>query len=96
MMLKLKSLCVCEISAVLGVSSATTSNHLSYLKSTGFIEDKKDGKWINYALIENPTSKLVCDIMQKLDEWFYDSEIISLDRELIQKVDRYIITAEKQ
>jgi len=95
MMLKLKSLCVCEISSVLGVSSATASNHLSYLKATGFIEDKKDGKWINYTLIENPQVKLVCDIMKNLDEWFYNTKIISQDRELLQKVDRYIITAEK-
>ncbi|KXK51693.1 MAG: ArsR family transcriptional regulator [Chlorobi bacterium OLB5] len=49
-MLQIKPLCVCEITEILGLAASTVSKHLTILKKAGFIEDFKDGKWINYSL----------------------------------------------
>ena len=43
-------LCVCQIQAVLGLAPSTVSKHLSTLKAAGLVEDRRDGKWIEYTL----------------------------------------------
>jgi ArsR family transcriptional regulator len=92
MMLLHKPLCVCEITSVLGLSTATVSNHLSYLRNSGFIEDEKDGKWINYRISTNINNPIVRNIIDSLPEWFDDEKEIQSDLAKVQKVDRYDIT----
>ncbi|MCF8414300.1 MAG: metalloregulator ArsR/SmtB family transcription factor, partial [Melioribacteraceae bacterium] len=48
-MLKERILCVCEIRTILGLANSTVSQHLRILKENGFIEESKDGKWVNYS-----------------------------------------------
>ncbi len=43
-------LCVCQVQAVLGLAPSTVSKHLAILKVAGLVEDRRDGKWIQYAL----------------------------------------------
>ena len=43
-------LCVCQVQAVLGLAPSTVSKHLAILKTARLVEDKRDGKWIEYAL----------------------------------------------
>jgi arsenate reductase/ArsR family transcriptional regulator len=45
-------LCVCQVQVVLGLAPSTVSKHLSILKSAGLVEDKRDGKWIQYTLLK--------------------------------------------
>jgi arsenate reductase/ArsR family transcriptional regulator len=43
-------LCVCQVQAVLGLAPSTVSKHLAILRGAGLVEDRRDGKWIEYAL----------------------------------------------
>lgn len=43
-------LCVCEITAIIGLSQPTISSHLKLLESAGLIDHKKDGLWVNYSI----------------------------------------------
>lgn len=43
-------LCVCQITAVLGLSTATVSKHLSILRLAGLVAQRKDGRWVYYRL----------------------------------------------
>lgn len=45
-------LCVCQIQAVLALAPSTVSKHLNILKVAGLVEDRRDGRWIHYALTE--------------------------------------------
>ena len=45
-----KDLCVCEITAIIGLSQPTISSHLKLLESAGLIDHKKDGLWVNYSI----------------------------------------------
>jgi ArsR family transcriptional regulator len=45
-------LCVCDIVAALDMVQPKVSFHLSALKESGFIKDRKQGKWIHYSLNE--------------------------------------------
>lgn len=43
-------LCVCQVQAVLGLAPSTISKHLAILKVAGLVDDRRDGKWIEYTL----------------------------------------------
>ncbi|MFS7243907.1 metalloregulator ArsR/SmtB family transcription factor [Serratia proteamaculans] len=43
-------LCVCELSSTLEESQPKISRHLSMLRESGLLMDRRDGKWIHYRL----------------------------------------------
>lgn len=45
-----KELCVCEIVDSLDEPQYKISKHLKELKLAGLVEEKKDGKWVNYSI----------------------------------------------
>lgn len=45
-------LCVCDIMAALNLPQSTTSRHLSYLKNSGWVDDRREGVWMYYSLTE--------------------------------------------
>ena len=56
-------LCVCEITAIIGLSQPTISSHLKLLESAGLIDHKKDGLWVNYSISGDmdPDIKVILD-----------------------------------
>lgn len=48
-MLQNRELCVCQIMAVLNMSSSTVSRHLSILRMAGLVRDRKEGRWVYYS-----------------------------------------------
>jgi ArsR family transcriptional regulator len=49
-------LCVCDLMAVLALPQSTVSRHLSYLKNTGWVLDRRQGTWMHYRLNEENTA----------------------------------------
>jgi ArsR family transcriptional regulator, arsenate/arsenite/antimonite-responsive transcriptional repressor len=45
-----RELCVCDIMAVLELPQSTVSRHLSYLRNTGLVEDRRQGIWMYYRI----------------------------------------------
>jgi ArsR family transcriptional regulator len=43
-------LCVCDLTAVLGLPQSTISRHMGKLKSAGLVTDRRAGKWVHYQL----------------------------------------------
>lgn len=41
----------CDLVEPLGVSQPTVSHHLKVLRETGFVESKKDGRWVYYSVV---------------------------------------------
>lgn len=79
-------LCVCQVQAVLGLAPSTVSKHLAILKNAGLVEDRRDGKWIEYGLTDeshNPHAKSVLELLHRaLDR---DSAVIS-DRKRLREI----------
>lgn len=44
--------CVCQLVALVGLSAATVSKHLSLLRDAGLLTSRKDGRWVHYRLAE--------------------------------------------
>ena len=49
-------LCVCDLMAVLQLPQSTVSRHLSYLKNTGWVDDRRCGVWMYYSIVQGGTS----------------------------------------
>jgi len=59
-------LCVCQVQTVLRLAPSTVSKHLAILKTAGLVEDRRDGKWIEYSLSGggNPHAKAVLAMLR--------------------------------
>ena len=60
-------LCVCQVQAVLGLAPSTVSKHLTLLKAAGLVADRRDGRWIHYALAteeRNPYARAVLALLR--------------------------------
>lgn len=85
-LLQVKSLCVCEITEILGFSTPTISNHLAVLVEAGFLRSQKDGRWVHYHLIQNPRSTEVASLLPLLQFWLSDDDQIKADRAKLKTV----------
>src|SRR4030042_4649964 len=90
-MLEKKELCVCEISEVLRLANSTVSKHLSILKEAGLIVDYKDGKWVNYKLIQSPESVYIRELMTLIKSWLVDDAAVRADLKAVSNVNRATI-----
>lgn len=78
-MLQIQPLCVCEITEILNLAPSTVSQHLSILKKEGFILEDRDGKWMYYLINLNPSDQRISAILNQLDFWIKDNEVIKID-----------------
>ena len=94
-MLQARELCVCEITETLGLAPSTVSKHLSILKAAGVIEDRKDGKWVYYRLLEfddnSAEKRIISVIMEMKNEGIYQ-----IDLEKVLTVDKDILCGIKE
>lgn len=81
-MLQCKTLCVCEIQAILGLAQPTVSNHLKVLEDAGLVTYRKDGLWVNYTLADGNNSPYAATLLGSLKHWLQD------DPEVMRIVDR--------
>ena len=67
-------LCVCDIMGVLGITQSKASRHLRYLYHLGWVNDRREGVWMNYRLSVAPGSpedrqlKLLADLLNSRPE----------------------------
>ena len=93
MMLKEKSLCVCEMVDILDLANSTVSKHLSILRNAKLIMDEKSGRWVNYRIASPAESEDVAFMLAHLGRQLKNDEQVARDREQLKGVDRYAICA---
>ncbi|MBN1895555.1 winged helix-turn-helix transcriptional regulator [bacterium] len=87
-MLQSRPLCVCEITSILGLATSTVSKHLSILKTSGLISDRKDAKWVNYEIDLNSGDPEVDRVLRLMRGMLEKDEVIRTDRKKVTTVDR--------
>lgn len=50
LLLQAGELCVCDLESALDLSQPKISRHLSYLRMTGLVSDRKEGQWVYYRI----------------------------------------------
>jgi len=68
-MLRGGPLCVCQMTVVVKLAASTVSGHLGELRKAGVIVERKDGRWVEYRLSDDPTaSDVLAAIWPALDD----------------------------
>lgn len=52
-------LCVCQIVELLGLAPATVSRHMSVLQGGGFVDSRKEGRWVYYRISKEAPRELL-------------------------------------
>jgi len=74
-------LCVCDITAALGMSQSKVSFHLGVLKNASLVKSRKEGKWMHYTINDSDyfNRLLTLSIIQELPE-----EVLKNDRDRLE------------
>ena len=62
-MLREGPLCGCQMSAILKLAASTVSQHLAELRRAGLVTERKDGRWVEYSLAEDPSAERTLDAL---------------------------------
>jgi arsenate reductase/ArsR family transcriptional regulator len=79
-MLEPGELCVCQITAILGLAPASASKHLSLLRMAGLLTHRKDGRWVYYRLSAHPNNPYAPAVLEMMDTSLEDDPVIAEDR----------------
>ena len=61
-MLRRGPLCVCQMTAVLQLAASTVSAHLSDLRRSDLVAERKDGKWVEYRLADDVPGAVLASV----------------------------------
>ena len=50
--------CVCDLTSALGAAQPRLSFHLKVLKDAGLVTDRREGRWVHYALVPETLAEL--------------------------------------
>jgi DNA-binding transcriptional ArsR family regulator len=82
-MLRTGSLCLCQITEVLGLASSTVSLHIKELKRAGLVSERKEGRWVHFSLAEDEHARRWIETaMASVD----DDPELNRDAELVAKL----------
>jgi DNA-binding transcriptional ArsR family regulator len=79
-MLEPGELCVCQITAILGLAPASASKHLSLLRMSGLLTHRKDGRWVYYRLSAHPNNPYAPAVLEMMGASLEDDAVIAEDR----------------
>jgi ArsR family transcriptional regulator len=77
-LLSQKELCVCQIEKILNLSQAKVSRHLTVLKHTGLVSDRREGLWIYYSIVK-PRNKIESKIYEIFTEFKINLKELRVD-----------------
>lgn len=81
-------LCVCQLTTVLGLATATVSKHLAALKVAGLVLQRRDGKWVYYRLAERALNPYAPQFLSLARASLADDPTIAEDRRLLARVNQ--------
>lgn len=79
-------LCVCQLTTVLGLATATVSKHLAGLKAAGLVQQRRDGKWVYYRLAGRALNAHAPGFLALVRDALADDPTIAEDRRMLALV----------
>ena len=76
-------LCVCDLMEIMGLPQSTVSRHLATLRQSELVEDRRQGVWIFYRLMESSES-VYRELLDILSENMGHMEQVQADRKKLQ------------
>jgi ArsR family transcriptional regulator len=78
-------LCVCYFVALLDEAQPKISRHLAYLRRSGLVAARRDGKWIHYRLVR-PADPRLGQIVETLLDVLAQDRQMQRDRAALERV----------
>ena len=75
-----REICVGYFTDILGQSQPKISRHLAYLKNSGIVEARRDGKWMHYSICW-PTDPAGRALVHAVLEWIRANNDVTADME---------------
>jgi ArsR family transcriptional regulator len=75
-----REVCVSSFTGILEQSQPLVSRHLAYLRNSGIVEARRDGKWIHYTIstqLDENSSRLLTELFK----WMESQDGLRIDRE---------------
>lgn len=77
--------CVCHFVDALGLAQPIVSRHLAYLKKTGLVEARREGKWMHYSWAARP-DEAARGVMDGLRDWMMKNREMAAERRKLKNV----------
>jgi len=61
--------CVCELQGTMDLSQPLLSHHLKTLKDAGFLDARREGRWMYYRLNPERLEACVCELEEALAKY---------------------------
>ncbi|MBP1768018.1 MAG: ArsR family transcriptional regulator [Candidatus Aminicenantes bacterium] len=74
-----QDLCVCELMFILKMEQSRISHQLRILRDAGLVEDKREGRWITYRVLDETRPNLELLLNRLLEKQFKESEEVFND-----------------
>lgn len=78
-------ICVCFFTETLQEPQPKISRHLAYLRRSGVVQTRRDGKWIYYRLIQ-PKDEAARRVLSEIEAWMATDEQMQKDRERLTQI----------
>jgi ArsR family transcriptional regulator len=82
-----EEICVCFFVEALGASQPKVSRHLAYLRKSGLVAARREGKWMHYRIVE-PADPHAARILRDTLAWLAEDPQMRGDRERLARVCR--------
>jgi ArsR family transcriptional regulator len=80
-----EEVCVCFFTEVLGDSQPKISRHLAYLRNSGLVKARRDGKWMHYSIVQ-PEDEAGNRVLQSALEWLDSRPELRAERQKYKTV----------
>lgn len=77
--------CVCFFVEALRTNQPKISRHLAYLRRAGLVSARREGKWMNYRLLEPPDTH-AAKIFREVREWLANNPEMQRDRAHLARI----------
>lgn len=77
--------CVCFFVEVLKMSQPRISRHLAYLKQSGIVATRREGKWMHYRIVV-PADSFAAQALADARAWLTTDKEMQRDRDRLEKV----------
>ncbi len=72
--------CVCFFTEALGESQPKISRHLAYLRNSGLVKARREGKWMHYS-VNWPDDETARGLLENLLDWLSDKKELQTEHE---------------
>jgi ArsR family transcriptional regulator len=77
--------CVCFFVEVLKTNQPKVSRHLAYLRRAGLVSARREGKWMNYKLVEPPDA-YAARIFGDVRDWLANNPEMQRDKTRLARI----------